>query len=177
MFLTSSAIWRLSVRHRVSWTGQEEIHNNLIARYLKINEWSCMYFTGQDKQTIKKNERKIVIIYLPISLNICFECTKEPSHWYIFIKFAYLFILILSSQWWRGFAEHHFGRSRSLSENAHKSWTAPYILIKSCMLIHLTRICQGYVRKVVVRCWYTENPKTNTFINAAYHHGLHCLLR
>ena len=26
-------------------------------------------------------ERKIVNISLPISLNICFGCPKEPSHW------------------------------------------------------------------------------------------------
>ena len=25
-------------------------------------------------------ERKIVNIYLPISFNICFGCSKEPSH-------------------------------------------------------------------------------------------------
>ena len=25
--------------------------------------------------------RKILIIFLPINLNICFGCTKEPSHW------------------------------------------------------------------------------------------------
>ena len=47
-------------------------------------------------------------------------------------NFAYLFILIFSSHpgmqtgggW---FAEHHFDRSRSFSENAHNSWTAWYI--------------------------------------------------
>ena len=27
--------------------------------------------------------RKIVIIYLFISLNMCFGCSKEPSHWVI----------------------------------------------------------------------------------------------
>ena len=32
---------------------------------------------GPVKQTIKL---KIAIIFLPISLNICFECSKEPSH-------------------------------------------------------------------------------------------------
>ena len=26
-------------------------------------------------------ERKIVIIFLPINLNMCFGCSKEPSHW------------------------------------------------------------------------------------------------
>ena len=33
--------------------------------------------TGLDKQNF---ERKIVNIFLPISLNICFGYTKEPSH-------------------------------------------------------------------------------------------------
>ena len=32
---------------------------------------------GTDRQNIK---RKIVIIFLPISLNIGFGCSKEPSH-------------------------------------------------------------------------------------------------
>ena len=32
---------------------------------------------GFDK---KKFERKIVNIFLPISFNICFGCSKEPSH-------------------------------------------------------------------------------------------------
>ena len=26
-------------------------------------------------------ERKIANIFLPISFNICFGCSKEPSHW------------------------------------------------------------------------------------------------
>ena len=38
---------------------------------------------------------------------------------------AYLFILKLSSHWYvklvQGFVEHHFGGSRSFSENAHNS--------------------------------------------------------
>ena len=25
-------------------------------------------------------ERKIVVVFLPINLNICFGCSKEPSH-------------------------------------------------------------------------------------------------
>ena len=29
----------------------------------------------------KTFERKIIIISLPINLNICFGCSKEPSHW------------------------------------------------------------------------------------------------
>ena len=33
---------------------------------------------GQDKQNF---ERKIVNIVLPISFNICFGCSKEPSHY------------------------------------------------------------------------------------------------
>ena len=34
--------------------------------------------TGLDK---KKNQRKIVNIFLPILFGICFGCSKEPSHW------------------------------------------------------------------------------------------------
>ena len=30
----------------------------------------------------KKFERNIVNIFLPISFNICFGCSKEPSHWH-----------------------------------------------------------------------------------------------
>ena len=33
---------------------------------------------GPDKQN--KNQRKIVIIFLSISLNMCFGCSNEPSH-------------------------------------------------------------------------------------------------
>ena len=33
--------------------------------------------TGLNK---KKNQRKNVNIFLPISFNICFGCSKEPSH-------------------------------------------------------------------------------------------------
>ena len=33
---------------------------------------------GLDKQ---KNEHKIVNIFLPISFNICFGCSKKTSHW------------------------------------------------------------------------------------------------
>ena len=73
--------------------------------------------------------------------------------------FAHLFILILSSHWypkrWRGYADHHCGRSMSFSENAQYSWTALYILIKFCILIHfniieiqvcktVNRLCQEY---------------------------------
>ena len=33
---------------------------------------------GLDKQ--KKNQRKVVIIFLHNNFNICFVCPKEPSH-------------------------------------------------------------------------------------------------
>ena len=36
--------------------------------------------TGNDHMLSKNNLRKIVIIFLSISLNICFRCSKEPSH-------------------------------------------------------------------------------------------------
>ena len=42
---------------------------------------------GYDKRNLiaqvlmnKKIQRKIVNIFLPINLNICFGCPKEPSH-------------------------------------------------------------------------------------------------
>ena len=55
-------------------------------------------------------------------------------------NFVYLCTSTLFSHWhakqWRGFAEHHFDRSRSFSENAYNSWTTQNILIKFCILIH-----------------------------------------
>ena len=55
-------------------------------------------------------------------------------------KFAYLFILTLSSHWkvkrWRGFAKHKYGWSWSVSQNPHISLTIYYILIKFCLRIH-----------------------------------------
>ena len=36
-----------------------------------------MYIIGPVKQ---KKKRKIVIIFLPTSLNMCFGCSKVPSH-------------------------------------------------------------------------------------------------
>ena len=39
--------------------------------------YSKSLIIGLDKQ---KNQRKIVNIFLPISFNICFGCSKEPSH-------------------------------------------------------------------------------------------------
>ena len=37
----------------------------------------CKEFIGLDKQKI---QREIVNIFLPISFNICFWCSKEPPH-------------------------------------------------------------------------------------------------
>ena len=37
-----------------------------------------MIFKGSAKQVF---EPKIVIIFLSISSDICFGCSKEPSHW------------------------------------------------------------------------------------------------
>ena len=39
----------------------------------------CMAYGQLSK--IKKNQRKSVIIFLSISLNMCFGCSKEPPHW------------------------------------------------------------------------------------------------
>ena len=41
-----------------------------------ILHWPCYLITGLDKIC----ERKIVNIFLPIHFNICFGCSKEPSH-------------------------------------------------------------------------------------------------
>ena len=47
---------------------------------------NCPLCTRPNKKNIvagldkKKIERKIVNIFLPISFNICFGCSKEPSH-------------------------------------------------------------------------------------------------
>ena len=50
-----------------------------IKSYEHKDEWdnlSSHNHTGLDK---KNTERKIVNIFLPISFNICFGCSKEPS--------------------------------------------------------------------------------------------------
>ena len=47
---------------------------------LNFREWTNMVYvslTGLDKRKISNN---IVNIYLPIDFNICFGCSKEPSH-------------------------------------------------------------------------------------------------
>ena len=41
------------------------------------NQTKTKYSKGQ---LSKNNLRKIVIIFLTISLNMCFGCSKEPSH-------------------------------------------------------------------------------------------------
>ena len=55
-------------------------------------------------------------------------------------NFVYLCTLTLSSHChanrWRGFAEHHFGRSSSFNENAHNSWTPWYNHFKFCILMY-----------------------------------------
>ena len=40
-----------------------------------------MLWNNAGLQIYKKLGRKIVNIFLSISLNICFGCSKEPSHW------------------------------------------------------------------------------------------------
>ena len=40
----------------------------------KLHVAECMYIVNNIF------ERKIVNIFLPITLNICFSCSKEPSH-------------------------------------------------------------------------------------------------
>ena len=48
-------------------------HQTGMNRHLKPGQW---------EQGLRKfYEHKIVIIFLPINLNMCFGCSKEPSHW------------------------------------------------------------------------------------------------
>ena len=58
-----------------------EIGNSDLSHHLIYNGQPYPIFrnhiTGLDKQIF---ERKIVNTFLPISLNVCFGCSKEPSH-------------------------------------------------------------------------------------------------
>ena len=36
---------------------------------------------GPDKQKKIRGKSKTAIIFLSLTLNICFGCSKEPSHW------------------------------------------------------------------------------------------------
>ena len=79
-----------------------------------------------------------------------FWSVRENPHnswalWDILIKFCILIYFnivqpLWYAKWWRGFAEHHFGRSSCFSENACNSETAWYVLIKFCILINLNII-------------------------------------
>ena len=57
-FMQSAAISLMSVTDKQSW-------NKVL--YLSSDLGKCL-------------QREFVIIFLPISLNICFGCSKEPSH-------------------------------------------------------------------------------------------------
>ena len=69
-------------------------------------------------------------------------------------NFVYLCTLTLSSHYpakrWQGFAEHHFGRSSSFSENAHNSWTLWYNYFKFCLLMYFN-IVQPLPYKTMTR--------------------------
>ena len=41
----------------------------------------------------KRNQRKIVNIFLPIVLSICFGCSKEPSHCMFFSGFLFVSVI------------------------------------------------------------------------------------
>ena len=43
--------------------------------------YACLSFYSSIDPDRKFCEPKIVIFFLPISLNMCFGCLKEPSHW------------------------------------------------------------------------------------------------
>ena len=51
----------------------------LISQLIRIH--SVFHTHAESIDPDKENfERKIVIIFLPINLNMCFGCSKEPSH-------------------------------------------------------------------------------------------------
>ena len=58
----------------------------------------------------------------------------------LFVKLIMLSLAKFVCKWWWSFAEHHFSWSRSYSGNVHSSWTAPYILVQLCILIHFFEI-------------------------------------
>ena len=64
--------WISRLNFMCGWVEHEEknFYNLLLVG------WGNMH--GEDKQCF---ERKIVNIFLSISFYICFECSKEPSHW------------------------------------------------------------------------------------------------
>ena len=112
--------------------------------------------------------------------------TLEP-HGIFASNFVYLCILTLSSHChakrWRGFVEHHFGRSSSFSENAHNSWTPWYIHFKFCILMYfnivrplpcktVTRLCRASFWPVKPLKWrasfwsssFSENAHLYTYV-------------
>ena len=114
--------------------------------------------------------------------------TLEP-HGIFASNFVYLCILTLSSHChakrWRGFVEHHFGRSSSFSENAHNSWTPWYIHFKFCILMYfnivrplpcktrlVTRLCRALFWPVKPLKWrasfwsssFSENAHLYTYV-------------
>ena len=48
--------------------------------YLRASTSHLATFASTYVQIRKFYEHKIVIIFLPINLNMCFGCSKEPSH-------------------------------------------------------------------------------------------------
>ena len=89
--------------------------------------------------------------------------TLEPRS--IFTSnFVYLCTLTLSihchAKRWRGFAEHHFGRSSFFSENAHNSNTPWYICFKFCILMYFNIVyplpCKTVTRLRRASFWPVE---------------------
>ena len=81
--------------------------------------------------------------------------------------FAYLFISLLSSNWYakqrRGFAEHHFGQDMYFSENAYIKLldSMVYFFVKFCILIHFniieTQVCKTAISPLS-RIFYLARP-------------------
>ena len=94
--------------------------------------------TGLDRQ---KFQIKIVNIFLPITLSICFGCSKEPSHWDVLLsthnicfgweirKFILLLRTALCMQWY-GLEIYEFSKC---------------ILIRACMVITVSLFVCSFV--------------------------------
>ena len=67
----------LEMQHHTTSLAKEYFNSDK-----KVLQYRCdlKVLTFSQVETNNKNQRKNVNIVLPISFNICFVCSKEPSH-------------------------------------------------------------------------------------------------
>ena len=85
---------------------------------------------------------------------------------------AYLYIFTLSSHRYakqgQGFVEHSYGRSRSVSENAHNSLIIWHILIKFSYLYIVTLSGNWYAKRGLGFAEHPAGPQWSVSENAHY---------